>query len=81
MFWLQVVPISQAQARQRSGRAGREASGKAFRLYTEAAFRALPATTEPEIQRAPLAGIALQLLALGVPDLQVLGFVRLGIWA
>ena len=31
----QVAPISQAQARQRSGRAGREAPGKAFRLYTE----------------------------------------------
>lgn len=32
---LQVVPISQAQARQRSGRAGREGPGMAFRLYTE----------------------------------------------
>ena len=51
--------------------AGREAPGKAFRLYTEAAFQALPATGEPEIKRSPLAGVALQLLALGVTDLQV----------
>jgi len=55
--------------RQRA--AGREAPGKAFRLFTEAAFRALPATAEPEIRRAPLAGVSLQLLALGVRDLQV----------
>lgn len=31
---LQVTPISQAQARQRSGRAGRTGPGKCFRLYT-----------------------------------------------
>ena len=35
---LLVTPISQAQARQRSGRAGRTGPGKAFRLYTESAF-------------------------------------------
>ncbi|KAK9838275.1 hypothetical protein WJX81_001973 [Elliptochloris bilobata] len=72
---LQVVPTSQAQARQRSGRAGREAPGKAFRLYTEAAFQALPPTTEPEIRRSPLAGMALQLLALGVTDLPAFDFM------
>lgn len=36
----QVVPVSQAQARQRSGRAGREGPGMAFRLFTE--VRRLP---------------------------------------
>jgi ATP-dependent RNA helicase DHX8/PRP22 len=36
---LQITPISQAQARQRSGRAGRTGPGKCFRLYTEAAFQ------------------------------------------
>lgn len=69
---LQVGPISQAQARQRSGRAGREAPGKAFRLYTEASFRQLPPTTLPEIQRTNLASTVLQLKALGIQD--VLGF-------
>ena len=35
---LLVVPVSRAQAVQRSGRAGREAPGVAFRLYTEETF-------------------------------------------
>ncbi|KAL4442503.1 hypothetical protein ABPG77_005087 [Micractinium sp. CCAP 211/92] len=69
---LQVAPVSQAQARQRSGRAGREAPGKAFRLYTEASFRQLAPTTLPEIQRTNLASTVLQLKALGIRD--VLGF-------
>ena len=36
---LVVTPISQASARQRSGRAGRTGPGKCYRLYTEAALR------------------------------------------
>ena len=36
---LVVVPISQAAANQRAGRAGRTGPGKAYRLYTENAFR------------------------------------------
>ncbi|KAL6782327.1 hypothetical protein ACKKBG_A06370 [Auxenochlorella protothecoides x Auxenochlorella symbiontica] len=69
---LQVVPVSQAQARQRSGRAGREGPGKAFRLYTEAAFAKLAPSTAPEILRTNLSSVVLQLKALGVRD--VLGF-------
>ena len=68
-----VVPIAQAQARQRSGRAGRTGPGKCFRLYTEAAYKneMLP-TTIPEIQRTNLANTVLTLKALGINDL--LGF-------
>jgi ATP-dependent RNA helicase DHX8/PRP22 len=68
-----VVPISQAQARQRAGRAGRTGPGKAYRLYTENAFKGemLP-TTIPEIQRTNLANTVLTLKALGINDL--LGF-------
>ena len=51
---------------------GRDAPGKAFRLYTEAAFRQLARETVPEIRRCNLASTVLQLKALGVPD--VLGF-------
>lgn len=53
---LVVTPIAQASAQQRSGRAGRTSAGKAFRLYTEAAFKTemLP-NTIPEIQRTNLA--------------------------
>ncbi|KAJ3359259.1 DEAH-box ATP-dependent RNA helicase prp22, partial [Kappamyces sp. JEL0680] len=67
---LVVVPISQAQARQRSGRAGRTGPGKAYRLYTENAYRneMLP-NSVPEIQRMNLAMIVLTLKAMGINDL------------
>ncbi|KAH7063450.1 pre-mRNA-splicing factor ATP-dependent RNA helicase prp22 [Macrophomina phaseolina] len=70
---LQVTPISQAQAKQRAGRAGRTGPGKCFRLYTEAAFQSemLP-TTIPEIQRQNLSNTILMLKAMGINDL--LGF-------
>ncbi|KAK9904219.1 hypothetical protein WJX75_007114 [Coccomyxa subellipsoidea] len=72
---LQVVPVSKAQARQRSGRAGREAAGKAFRLYTEAAFLGLEAASAPEIQRVSLASLVLQLKQLGVADVLAFPFM------
>ncbi|OTA63599.1 ATP-dependent RNA helicase DHX8 [Hypoxylon sp. EC38] len=67
---LVVTPISQAQANQRAGRAGRTGPGKCFRLYTEAAFQSemLP-TTIPEIQRQNLATTILMLKAMGINDL------------
>ncbi|KLU92471.1 hypothetical protein MAPG_11416 [Magnaporthiopsis poae ATCC 64411] len=67
---LVVTPISQAQANQRSGRAGRTGPGKCFRLYTEAAFQSemLP-TTVPEIQRQNLSNTILLLKAMGINDL------------
>ncbi|WPH04601.1 pre-mrna-splicing factor atp-dependent rna helicase prp22 [Acrodontium crateriforme] len=70
---LQVTPISQAQAKQRAGRAGRTGPGKCFRLYTESAFQneMLP-TTIPEIQRQNLSNTILMLKAMGINDL--LGF-------
>jgi len=65
-----VVPISQAQAKQRAGRAGRTGPGKCYRLYTESAFKSemLP-TTIPELQRTNLANTVLTLKALGINDL------------
>ena len=36
---LQVFPISQANANQRSGRAGRTGPGQAWRMYTENCYR------------------------------------------
>ena len=48
---------------------GREAPGKAFRLYTEASFHQLAPTSLPEMQRVNLASVALQLKALGFDDL------------
>ena len=67
---LVVTPVSQAQAKQRAGRAGRTGPGKCFRLYTEAAYQAemLP-TTIPEIQRQNLSHTILMLKAMGINDL------------
>merc|ERR1719181_846022 len=52
---LLVSPISQASAKQRSGRAGRTRPGKCFRLYTLKAFKSeLQEQTYPEILRSNL---------------------------
>ncbi|GAM86012.1 hypothetical protein ANO11243_040220 [Dothideomycetidae sp. 11243] len=70
MDTLQITPISQANASQRAGRAGRTGPGKAFHLYTERAFRdELYIATIPEIQRTNLANTVLLLKSLGVKDL------------
>lgn len=67
---LVVVPCSQASARQRAGRAGRTGPGKCYRLYTENAYRnEMLSTTIPEIQRANLSSVVLQLKAMGINDL------------
>ncbi|XP_066925982.1 ATP-dependent RNA helicase DHX8-like [Clytia hemisphaerica] len=67
---LVVTPISQAQAKQRSGRAGRTGPGKCYRLYTERAYRdEMLSTNVPEIQRTNLAQTILELKAMGVNDL------------
>lgn len=70
MDTLQITPVSQANASQRAGRAGRTGPGKAFHLYTETAFKnELYIQTIPEIQRTNLANTVLLLKSLGVKDL------------
>lgn len=67
---LVVTPISQASAKQRSGRAGRVAAGKCFRLYTSWAYEhELEENTVPEIQRVNLGNVVLMLKSLGINDL------------
>ncbi len=67
---LQITPISQANASQRAGRAGRTGPGKSFHLYTESAFKnEFYIQTIPEIQRTNLANTVLLLKSLGVRDL------------
>ena len=67
---LQITPISQANASQRAGRAGRTGPGKAYHLYTESAFKdEFYIQTIPEIQRTNLANTVLLLKSLGVRDL------------
>ncbi|KAL7064562.1 hypothetical protein AAHC03_05512 [Spirometra sp. Aus1] len=76
MDQLIVTPISQAQAKQRAGRAGRTGPGKCYRLYTERANRdEMLATNVPEIQRTNLASTVLQLKAMGINDLLSFDFM------
>ena len=76
METLHVVPISKAQAWQRAGRAGRQAPGRCFRLYTEESFMELKKSTIPEIQRCSLATVILQLKVLGVRDVMSFDFLQ-----
>ncbi|KAL0822818.1 hypothetical protein ABMA28_004818 [Loxostege sticticalis] len=73
---LQIYPVSQANARQRAGRAGRTGPGKAFCLYTQRQYQheLLPSTV-PEIQRTNLANTVLLLKSLGVEDLLAFHFM------
>lgn len=76
MDTLQITPVSQANANQRSGRAGRTGPGTAYRLFTEGAYRnELYMQTIPEIQRTNLANTVLLLKSLGVKDLLEFDFM------
>ena len=66
---LAAVPVSEASATQRAGRAGRTSPGKCFRVYTAATFSTLSPTTPPEIQRSDLSPLILQLKALGIDNI------------
>ena len=59
---LELVPISQASADQRAGRAGRTRPGVCLRLWPEAAHRSRAEYERPEIERVDLAGAILQVL-------------------
>ncbi|HYO25717.1 MAG TPA: ATP-dependent helicase HrpB [Lacipirellulaceae bacterium] len=62
---LELIPISQAAAEQRAGRAGRTAPGVCWRLWSEASHGTRPVAEAPEVVRSDLAEPLLLLLALG----------------
>ncbi|WP_312319905.1 ATP-dependent helicase HrpB [Stenotrophomonas sp.] len=64
---LDVVPIAQASADQRAGRAGRVAEGWAWRLWPQS--QRLEAQRRPEMAQVELASLALELAAWGSADL------------
>ena len=65
---LETVPVSQAAADQRRGRAGRVAPGTCYRLWTQAEHHQLPAHKAPEIQTADLSGLTLEMALWGAHD-------------
>ena len=76
METLSVVPISQASAKQRSGRAGRTKAGECIRLFTEYMFHnELERNPVPEILRCSLSSVVLNMKALGVQDLMRFDFL------
>lgn len=73
---LRVVPISVASAKQRAGRAGREAPGECYRLYTEQTYdTGLVPETSPEIVRTALSSVLLTMLASGAKDIMRFPFL------
>lgn len=77
MDTLQVVPISLANAQQRSGRAGRTGPGIGYRLYTERASeeKSMYIQPIPEIQRTNLSNVMLLLKSLKVVNINVFPFL------
>lgn len=73
---LPIEPVSQASANQRKGRCGRVADGICIRLYSEEDFNGRPAFTDPEILRTNLASVILQMLALGLGNMEAFPFVE-----
>ncbi|MDQ1528895.1 MAG: ATP-dependent helicase HrpA, partial [Actinomycetota bacterium] len=73
---LPIEAISQASANQRSGRSGRTSDGIAIRLYSEEDFEKRPEFTEPEILRTNLAAVILQMISLGLGDIQAFPFLQ-----
>ncbi|KAF1938053.1 pre-mRNA-splicing factor ATP-dependent RNA helicase PRP16 [Clathrospora elynae] len=65
---LLVKPISKSAAIQRKGRAGREAPGQCYRLYTEDGYNTMDERTIPEILRCDLSQAILTMKARGVDD-------------
>uniref|UniRef100_A0A1I7W244 RNA helicase n=1 Tax=Loa loa TaxID=7209 RepID=A0A1I7W244_LOALO len=72
---LRVENISQCSATQRAGRAGREAPGKCYRLYSEKHFHSLSKVTIPEILRSNLAVVLLELLRIGLRRIKSLALI------
>jgi len=72
---LQVENISQAAAKQRSGRCGRVSDGICFRLYGEEEYARRPAFTDPELLRSSLAAVILRALSLNLGKVEDFPFL------
>ncbi|OAM28300.1 MULTISPECIES: ATP-dependent RNA helicase HrpA [Eikenella] len=74
---LHVEKISQAAARQRSGRCGRVSAGVCIRLFSEEDFNSRTEFTDPEIVRSNLAAVILRMAALRLGDVAAFPFLEM----
>ncbi|MDP4191060.1 MAG: ATP-dependent helicase HrpB [Bacteroidota bacterium] len=72
---LMTVAVSKASADQRRGRAGRQAPGVCYRLWTKEEEALHPTHTQPEILTTDLAQLALELAQWGTPKAEGLLFI------
>ena len=72
---LPIEAVSRASADQRRGRCGRVGPGVCLRLYSEADYLARDAFTDPEIRRSNLAAVVLQMLQLGLGEVEKFPFI------
>ncbi|WUR02268.1 ATP-dependent RNA helicase [Vairimorpha necatrix] len=72
---LETVMISKAQAKQRSGRAGRTKPGKTFRIYTKQDFNKMADFTPPEILTTNVCSGILTIKSLGIDDLSTFDMI------
>ncbi|WP_093329822.1 ATP-dependent RNA helicase HrpA [Thalassotalea agarivorans] len=73
---LPIEKVSQASANQRAGRCGRVSAGVCIRLYDEDDFNSRSEFTDPEILRTNLATVILQMLTLGLGEIEKFPFVQ-----
>jgi len=69
---LEVAPVSRASCAQRAGRAGRTRPGRVLRLFTKHDHDTRRPFEVPEVERADLAGAALELYGAGIAGLGAL---------
>lgn len=72
---LPIEAISQANAKQRAGRAGRTSEGIVIRLYSEEDFQNRPPFLEPELLRTNLAAVILMMLKLNLGGIEDFPFI------
>ncbi|WP_054030272.1 ATP-dependent helicase HrpB [Desulfatitalea tepidiphila] len=75
MTRLVTLPVSQASADQRRGRAGRLGPGICYRLWNESTHAALSSHNRPEILDVDLTNLALELALWGVSSPDALGWL------
>ena len=73
---LETVTASQASATQRAGRAGRTAPGVCYRLWSETGHTRRPLHWQPEILRADLAPLLIEVSLWGTRDLSELPWLE-----